>query len=138
MIINAENALVGRLATVVAKKALNGETINVVNCGKAIISGNKKTLLLDYKRKQDMGTHTTGPYTPKIPERFVKRIIRGMLPYKNPRGKDAFSRIKCFRTVPEELQNEKMETIPGASFEKLNTLKYLRIEEICKFLGGRI
>lgn len=138
MIIDAENAIVGRLATVVAKKALNGETINIVNCSKAIITGDKKKLLKEYKRKQDRGTHTTGPYTPKLPERFVKRIIRGMLPYKKPRGREAFSRIKCFRNIPEELSKEKMEKVEESSFERLNTLKYLKIKDICKFLGGKI
>jgi large subunit ribosomal protein L13 len=138
MIIDAENALLGRLATVVAKKSLQGETINIVNCEKAIISGDKKKLLKEYKRKYNMGTHTTGPYIPKTPERFVKRSIRGMLPYKKPRGREAFSRIKCFRSLPEEFANEEIEKIQSASASRLKTLKYLSVEKICKFLGGRI
>ena len=138
MIIDATDLIIGRMGTVVAKKALNGETINIVNCGKAIMTGDKKGLLLEYKRKFDMGTHTTGPYVPKSTERFVKRAIRGMLPYKKPRGREAFSRIKCFKDVPEEFANEQIETIEVASFKKLRTLKYLKVEDICKFLGGKV
>ena len=138
MIIDATDLIIGRMGTVIAKKALNGETINIVNCENSILTGDKKKLLIEYKRRFDMGTHTTGPFMPKIPERFVKRIIKGMLPHKKPRGREALSRIKCFRGVPEEFANEKIETIPSANFKKLKTLKYLKVQEICKFLGGKI
>ncbi|MCK5107487.1 MAG: 50S ribosomal protein L13 [Nanoarchaeota archaeon] len=138
MIIDAENALLGRLATVVAKKALQGETINLVNCEKIVICGDKKRLLREYKRKYDMGTHTTGPFMPKTPERFVKRSIRGMLPHKKPRGIAALGRIMCFRGLPEEFANEKMEKVETADYSRLKTLKYLSVEKICRFLGGKI
>lgn len=138
MIIDSENAILGRLATVVAKKALQGETINIVNCEKIVICGDKKGTLKEYKRRYDMGTHSTGPFMPKTPERFVKRAIRGMLPHKKPRGRDALNRIMCFRGLPEEFKNEKMEKIEAADYSRLKTLKYLSVEKICKFLGGKI
>ena len=49
MIIDATNLLVGRLATVVAKKALLGGKIDIVNAEKAIISGPKRLVINKYK-----------------------------------------------------------------------------------------
>ena len=37
VVVNAENAVVGRLASYVAKVALNGEEVTIVNAEKAII-----------------------------------------------------------------------------------------------------
>ena len=41
-IIDGENAVMGRLASYVAKQALQGEEISIVNCNKVLITGNKK------------------------------------------------------------------------------------------------
>ena len=107
MIIDARNLILGRLATTVAKKALQGEEINVINCEHIIVSGSKKNVLFQYKTKANRGSQFKGPFIPKTPERFVKRSIRNMLPYKNPRGREAFKRIKCHRGYPEAIKKEK-------------------------------
>ncbi|MBL7050672.1 50S ribosomal protein L13 [Candidatus Woesearchaeota archaeon] len=138
MIIDAENLLIGRFATVVAKKAILGEKIDVINCSKAIVSGKKSEVLAKYKTRSIRGSATKGPFIPKIPERFVKRAIRGMLPYKKPHGRAAFERIICHRGVPQELEGKKAETIKEANHSKLPTLNYVTVEEICKYLGGKI
>lgn len=137
MIIDAKNMILGRLATVVAKKALEGNSVFVINCEQAIISGDKKKILINQKRRFDMGSHAKGPFIPKSSDRFVKRTIRGMLPYKKPRGAEAFSRIRCYVGIPQDLQGKEAIILKKADFSKLPTLKYLTIEKICKFLGGK-
>src|SRR3989344_5768080 len=99
MIIDATDLVVGRLATVAAKKALLGEKVEIVNCEKAVISGDPVHILEDWKWKRGIGTYR-GPYYGRLSDRIVRRMIRGMLPYKQPRGKAAFERIMCFRGVP--------------------------------------
>ena len=37
MIIDAKNLVLGRMATVVAKEALLGEKIDIINCEKAVV-----------------------------------------------------------------------------------------------------
>lgn len=138
MIIDAKNLIVGRFATVVAKKALLGEKIDVINCEMAVVSGKKSEVFAKYRTRSIRGSSTKGPFIPKTPERFVKRAIRGMLPYKKPPGRDAFERIKCHRGVPMELESKKAEIIKEADFSKLSTLNYVTVEEICKYLGGKI
>ena len=49
MILDATNLILGRMATAVAKKALLGEKIDIVNCENAVISGNKYQILERYK-----------------------------------------------------------------------------------------
>tara|TARA_Y100000310_G_C19950347_1_gene476532 strand:- start:71 stop:484 length:414 start_codon:yes stop_codon:yes gene_type:complete len=137
MIIDARNLILGRLATFSAKKALQGEEIHIINCENIIISGSKKHVLSKYKIKADRGSQFKGPFIPKTPERFVKRAIRNMLPYKNPRGREAFKRIKCHRGYPESIKKEKVETLKIADFSKLPTLKYVTVNFICNHLGGK-
>ena len=46
MIIDANNLILGRMATFIAKQALLGEDIKIVNCEKAVITGDRKEILL--------------------------------------------------------------------------------------------
>ena len=137
MIIDARNLILGRLATIAAKKAILGEDIHIINCENAVISGSKKNVLLNYKTKANRGSQFKGPFIPKTSDRFVKRAIRNMLPYKKPRGREAFNRIKCHRGIPTTMKDKKPETLKAAEFSKLPTLKYVTVEYICKHLGGK-
>jgi len=106
IVINAENQIVGRLAAYVAKMALLGEDISIVNCENAVLSGKKENILSEYKRKRSMGIPLQGPYHRRSPEFVVKRTIRGMLPYKKEKGMKAYKRIKCYKGVPKEFSEK--------------------------------
>ena len=108
MIIDGTNLILGRLATFAAKKALEGESVIIVNSEKVILTGNKNLLIREFIEKQHMGHAYKGPFYPKMPDRIVKRTIRGMLPYKQERGRKAFKRIKCFIGLPESYKNQKL------------------------------
>ena len=138
MIINASDMILGRLASYVAKKALLGEKVDVVNCEKAVLTGNKKSVLADYKRRNERGTRPTkGPFMPKMPDRFVRRCIRGMLPYKQEKGIKAFKRVMCYIEIPDEFKDKQIETIDDFNVSKVPSLKYVYIGEICKLMKGR-
>ena len=47
-IIDGNDAILGRLASFVAKNALEGEEIVVLNCEKVVITGNKKRIKEDF------------------------------------------------------------------------------------------
>lgn len=138
MIIDATNLIVGRLAAFAAKKALLGEKVDIVNCEKAVITGNKKQILARFKEKRDMGTPFKGPFIHRMPDRILRRAVRGMLPYKRPRGKEAFKRVMCYVGVPEKLKNEKPETVPNVNVSKMKNLKYIKVEVVSRFLGAKI
>ena len=50
-IIDGTGAIMGRLASYVAKQALKGEEIVILNCDKVIITGNKISLQKDFKER---------------------------------------------------------------------------------------
>ena len=136
MIINAENLILGRFATVAAKKALMGEKVVIVNCEKAMITGDKYKIFSSYKERKDRGTFK-GPFMPRLADRFVKRAIRGMLPYKQPKGKVAFDNIKCHIGVPKSVEGKEFEKIANAEISRLTTQKYVAVREVCKNLGAK-
>ena len=131
--IDAKNLILGRLASNVAKRALMGESIDIVNCEDAIISGNKYQIFDTYYQKRSRGTFK-GPIISKLPSNLVRRTIRGMLPYKKPHGREAFERIKCHIGTPAALK-EKAKTIKEADVEKIPNYKYTTIGKVCKNLG---
>jgi len=127
-IIDGTSAALGRLASYVAKEALRGEEIAVLNCEKVIITGSKKDILRDFAWKRSMvGSSQKGPKYPKTSERIVKRTIRGMMPdHREGRGKVAFKRIKCYNGIPNEFEGKKMETM----VKKAN--KFVEIKEVSR------
>jgi len=135
MKIDAENLIVGRMATVAAKHALQGEQVEIINCDKAVISGNSAWLKDEWTRKRHQGTHRSGPYYDKRPERFVKRIIRGMLPHRQAKGEAALKRITCHVSAPEGSSGHK--TIEEANFKKLKSARFMYIKDIVKTMGGK-
>ena len=133
-IIDAKNLIVGRMATQIAKMALLGEDIRVVNCEEAVITGKKSEIKARFQAKNQRGTYK-GPFLFKQPEQIVKRAIRGMLPYKKPRGEAAFKKIRCYRGLPAEFANQTIETIELANVAKVPNMKYITIGKITKFFG---
>ena len=137
MIIDATDLILGRLATYVAKKALLGEKIDIVNSEKAVISGKKEQIFANYKRKRELGVPLQGPYFPRMPDMLVKRTIRGMMPYKTNRGRIAFKKIKCWIGVPLIIKDQKAETIKQANISKSSYLKYTTVAKICMFMRSK-
>ena len=84
-----------------------------------------------------MGVPRKGPYFSKLPDRYLRRIIRGMLPHKEPRGRAAYARILCYIGVPSELKTEKTMRVPGADASKLPNMKRVTLGRICEELGGK-
>lgn len=136
MIIDAKDQILGRIASFAAKRALLGEKVEIINCEKAIITGSKHDVLRKYKIRRRIGQPSKGPFFPRRPDLFVRRIVRGMLPHRKYRGKKAYSKIKCYIGVPENLKGEKVK-LNKAHISKLPSLKYMYIDEICSLLGAR-
>ena len=134
-IIDAENAVLGRLGTVVAKRLLDGEQIAVINSEKAIIIGKKPEIKNRYKQKIEVGTYRKGPFFPRMPDRLVKRSIRGMIPYQKPNGRAAFKRLKCYIGTPDEFQGQKIESIDVA---KKNPAEFMTVLELSQALGAKM
>ncbi|MFH1399580.1 MAG: 50S ribosomal protein L13 [Candidatus Woesearchaeota archaeon] len=137
-VIDASGLILGRLAGEAAKMALLGEKVNIINCEKAVISGSKKATFARYTVKRLRGGPQSGPYFPRTPEAIVKRTIRGMLPYRKPKGRAAYKSVKCYFGKPAEFEKEKSITIAGANAKKLKTPKFTTVYELSKYMGAKI
>ena len=138
IVYDAKDKVLGRLASTVAKDLLKGRSVVVVNADKAFISGSKSAIVARYKVRlglQEKENPEHSPHWPRRPDMFVRRIIRGMLPYhKKPSGKAAFKRLRVFSGVPAELATRKPAEIKTKE-PKSMYVGYLYIGELSKLLG---
>jgi ribosomal protein uL13 len=127
-VIEGKNATLGRLSSYVAKQALKGEEIAVVNCNDIIITGTRKNIEETFKEKRSrVGSSQKGPKIHRSSEKIVKRTIRGMLPnHRFGRGRIAFKKIKCYNKLPKEFEEIKLVTIGKAKKGKFVTVKDLK------------
>jgi len=136
IIIDAQDQIAGRIAAFAAKQTLLGNEVEIYNAEKAVITGNRKMVFAHWQRKNEMGVWSKGPFIPKVPDRFMRRIVRGMIPYKTARGFSAYKRVMCYKGMPPGLTAPT--PITGAHISKTGSHKYVTIADICKFLGGKV
>ena len=135
--IDAENAILGRLCSEVAKYLLDGYEVNIVNCENAIISGKKQSILKEYRNQHKIHTASNprrGPFHPKRPDRLVRRTVRGMLPWKKSKGRNAYHRLLTHVGIPEELSELEIIKPKYADASKLENKK-ITVGELCKEFG---
>ncbi|MCK4717291.1 MAG: 50S ribosomal protein L13 [Thermoplasmata archaeon] len=138
IIIDAEDVILGRLATYAAKQLLNGEDVAIVNAEKAVVTGKPKSTMAHYRRRRELGGSMKpmkGPFYPKRPDRIVRRTVRGMLPFKKPSGRDAYKRCMAYVGVPKEFEGQKMIMIDAKI--NLPRSRYVYVGEISLHLGSK-
>ncbi|TLZ90863.1 MAG: 50S ribosomal protein L13, partial [Methanobacteriota archaeon] len=104
--IDATGHVVGRLASILAKRLLNGEEIVIVNAEKAIVTGKRSVVFNEYRTRHQRGSTTSrmrgiGPNYPRRPDLMLRRTISRMMPYQQPRGREALKRLRVYLSVPE-------------------------------------
>ena len=138
MIVNAKGLILGRLASKLSEKLLKGETIEVVNCEEALITGTKEFVLSRYKKKRDAAVHSNpnfGPKYPRRPDALLKKAVTGMLPKKTKRGSEAAKRLKVHIGEPKELNKENFVIVKEAKSQtNENTVS---LGKISKLLGAK-
>ncbi len=136
--VNAENAVVGRLASKVAKLLLNGYRVYVVNVEKAVFTGKRETVFEDFRRrlwiKSNVNPRRHGPFKPRSPEGIFRRVVRGMLPRRKPRGKEAYRRLRVYRGIPKELSNKEFTIFEDVLYRE-NPYGYVTLYEVARHIG---
>lgn len=135
LVLDASGQVLGRLASGVAKRLLDGEEVHIVNAERAVITGRREAILAEYQEKRRIGSQRKGPFFPKRADRILKRTVRGMLPYQRPRGRSALKRLRVHLGIPEALAAEEV-TAPEASVEGMTTT-YITLGELSALLGAR-
>merc|ERR1712121_98650 len=129
IVIDARGHLLGRLAALVAKTLLQGQRVVIVRCEEINISGNfyrNKLKYLEYLKKRCNVKPSRGPFHFRAPGKMFIRVVRGMLPHKTPRGKEAMDRLKTFEGIPPPYDKQKRMVVPSA-------LKVLRLGQTRKY-----
>jgi len=140
-VIDVKDKILGRACTQIAKKALLGESIVVINAKGCVISGKKDQIQKKYLEKLNISTATNprrGPFWPRRPDRFFRKIVWGMLP-RNRRGRDALTRIHVYITdIPERFKKRYQKLTPleiqNADVSRLQN-KYIYLETLCTRIG---
>ena len=135
-VIDAKGHILGRLASNVAERILDGEEIVILNAESVVITGNKEVVFADFKAKVDRGQIRKGPYYPRRADLLLKRTIRGMIPWTTTSGREAYRRIHAFVGSPEQFNDVEKQTIEEAM--RLNTGKYTTLGAVAKFLGSNV
>jgi len=139
MIIDGEGHILGRLASVISKKLLEGEDIVVLNAEKIVITGSKEWAYAKYKQRVDRASISNprdlGPKYPRRPDDIFRRTVRGMLPYKKSKGRSAFKGLKAYVGIPKEFKET--ETSKLSQAESKNIKKGIELGEVSKLLGAK-
>ena len=139
IIIDAANMVMGRLSSIVAKELLNGNRVVVVNVNKLVITGsNKKSILEPFFKKlrvrSNVNPRRHGPFIARSPEGIFKRVIRGMLPRKKAKGKEAYKRLMVYRDVPNNINMSSIKVYEMARYKE-SSYPYMYLEEISRLIG---
>jgi large subunit ribosomal protein L13 len=135
-VIDAEGLILGRMASIIAKRLLNGEHIELINAEKAVISGKRHMIINSRKKFLEVGGRKRGPVHWRQPHRIVRRTIRGMLPYRKAKGRAAFKHLKVHIGVPDEFEFAKKETLDEIHSRVLGH-KYITIGEVAERIGWK-
>ncbi|MBI5681232.1 MAG: 50S ribosomal protein L13 [Methanobacterium sp.] len=139
MIIDGEGLILGRLASSVSKKLLNGEEVIVLNAEKVILSGTKEWAYARYKQRLDRASISNprkmGPKYPRRPDDIFRRTVRGMIPYRKTTGREAFKGLKVYVGIPQEFEGVELSKVPEA--EPRNIKKSIELGKLSKLLGAK-
>jgi large subunit ribosomal protein L13 len=143
-LIDASNKILGRFCSQVAKMALLGEYIVIINAKDAIISGTKRNIHENYLAKLNISTATNplrGPFHERRPDTLMRRVIKQMLPRKKFRGKEALKRVHVYISeIPERFktryQNLVSIEIEYADKKRLSYYnKFITLDNLCQRIG---
>jgi len=131
LVIDATGAPVGRLCARVAKQALGGATIDIVNIDLCVITGNPEKIVARYAGRRHMTQKANPEHAAKWPRRpdyLFKVILRGMLPKRTSRSQEALSRTMAHIGVPEKFAGKAEKFVKEPS-------EGITLIAICRALG---
>ena len=117
IVIDGRGHLLGRLSAVIAKVLLEGNKVVVVRCEQLNISGNffrNKLKFMSFLRKRCNVNPARGPFHFRAPSKILWKTVRGMIPHKTERGKDALRRLRTYDGCPAPYDSRRRVVVPAA------------------------
>ncbi|QLH79277.1 50S ribosomal protein L13 [Halosimplex rubrum] len=132
VVVDARDCILGRVASQVAERAMDGERVAVVNAEAAVVTGSEDDVIGTFETRRELGSDQ-GPAYPKRPDGIFKRSIRGMVPYKTTRGRDAFENVRVYVGNPYDDDGE---VLDGTSLDRLSNIKFVSLGDVSEALGA--
>ena len=130
-VVDARDCILGRVASQVAERAIDGERIAVVNAERAVITGSQENVVGTFRERRRVGSDR-GPAYPKRPDGIFKRSIRGMVPHKRDRGREALGNVRVYVGNPYD----SAEVLPDTSLDRLSNITFVSLGEVSEALGA--
>ena len=137
IVIDAENAVVGRLASFIAMRLRGkhrpdytphvdcGDYVVVTNVDKVVFTGKKNTDKIYYRHTgHPGGVKQTTPekvLNGRFPERVLEKAVERMLPKESPLARKQMTHLRLFAGSTHDHEAQKPETIDFASASPKNT-----------------
>lgn len=138
LVVDAQDCILGRVASEVAQRALDGDRVAIVNAEDAVITGDEDDIFETYRTRLELGSDR-GPYYPKRPDTIFKRSVRGMLPYKKTRGREALDSVRVYVGNPYENDDDhETEVLEGTSLDRLSNIRFVHLHEVSEQLGANV
>jgi len=139
IVVDATNCIAGRMCSHVSKLLLQGNRVTVVNAEKAMLSGNRYKTIELYKEHLEINSVTNpihGPFHPRRPDTMISKMVRGMVPKRKSSGIEAFTRLRVYIGVPEEMKGAKMESFADSKITKPESY-YISMGDVAKQIGWK-
>ncbi|EEQ81703.1 hypothetical protein NCER_101759 [Vairimorpha ceranae BRL01] len=123
LIVDASNHVAGKLASKIAKLLLEGHKVTVLCTERAILTGPLDRSIAKFKsfmNKRCRVNPRKGPFHHVLPSMRFYRIIRGMIPYKFYKGKEALKNLECHEGIPNEFINSERVKFPECLLKYCN------------------
>jgi large subunit ribosomal protein L13 len=134
VVVDARDCILGRVASQVAELALDGQSVAIVNAEQSVITGREDAVMEKFKERRRHGSDR-GPMYPKRPDRIFKRSIRGMVPYKKPRGREALENVRVYVGNPND---QDAEVLDDTSLDRLSNIKFVSLGDVSETLGASV
>jgi large subunit ribosomal protein L13 len=135
--IDATGHVAGRLASVVASHILRGRRVIVLNAEKAVLSGNRDTIVAAWKDRLELGSKVNpiyGPLHPRRPDNILWRMVRGMVPKTKAKGTMGLKRLRVYIGVPQKYSGVKLERFDAAMATRPLPM-YTTLSELSRSIG---
>jgi large subunit ribosomal protein L13 len=137
IIVDGSNMIAGRLCSHVAKLLIKGNRVSIVNSENIMISGDRDTIIGQYRKFLEIASINNpkfGPFHPRRPDTMISRMVRGMLPKNKPSGKTSLKRLRAYLGVPNELRSKKTTQFEDAKIRRPSPY-YTTLGELGRMVG---
>jgi large subunit ribosomal protein L13 len=134
VVVDARDCILGRVGSNVAEMALDGQRVAVVNAEDAVVTGSDEDVVGKFRERTELGSDK-GPAYPSRPDGILKRSVRGMLPYKRERGREAFENVRVYVGDPFD---EDAEVLEETSLDRLSNIRFVHLGEVSEQIGANV